>query len=506
MDARDSRGPSSTRSRGLFRQALGLGCLLAWTDITFFSRLVHFSTRNSISHLNSTYTFACCGIIAALVLCALPWNRILPALGIETPAALRLDSPKGLLRSRRVVVFAAGLLTVCTVTLLLVERRFFTQPWCSIASTIAGMAIGVLYLGWASALTDPHEDGRNLVLRIALAFCAGAALFVATLNLPDAGGILVVCALPAATAACLLAGRPFAGDPAYPEPESAPEHQHAPRAMPRVLQRALVSFALLGFAESLSRALFLEVDPLTDGGVAYRWLFLVSTVASALIIVFANTFGERSSTARTLNRVCLFAFVSLTVLAPLVHGGGLWGDLPAMVCFCLLYLFVWTSLAQTARAYRVDATRLFGFGLGATYAGCLAGTFLGSVLASYFAMGWRAECTIAFACTVVVLVALLFVADDRTLTALIDADGERPRGPRRFRLRIEEVAATYGLTAKETEVLTLAAKGRTTQRIREELGISTGTVNTHLMHIYKKLDVHDRQQMLDMLDGREEDA
>ena len=29
-----------------------------------------------------------------------------------------------------------------------------------------------------------------------------------------------------------------------------------------------------------------------------------------------------------------------------------------------------------------------------------------------------------------------------------------------------------------------------------------GTVNTHLAHIYKKLDVHDRQQMIDMLDAR----
>ena len=40
--------------------------------------------------------------------------------------------------------------------------------------------------------------------------------------------------------------------------------------------------------------------------------------------------------------------------------------------------------------------------------------------------------------------------------------------------------------------------------MREELGLSTGTVNTHLAHIYKKLDVHDRQQMLDLVEGKEE--
>lgn len=56
---------------------VGFGLLLAWTYVVFFSRLVHFSTRNSIEHLNSTYSFACCGIIAALVFYALPWDRLL---------------------------------------------------------------------------------------------------------------------------------------------------------------------------------------------------------------------------------------------------------------------------------------------------------------------------------------------------------------------------------------------------------------------------------------------
>ena len=69
-------------------------------------------------------------------------------------------------------------------------------------------------------------------------------------------------------------------------------------------------------------------------------------------------------------------------------------------------------------------------------------------------------------------------------------------------LRIRQVARDRGLTPKETEVFTLAAKGRTTQRICDELGISVGTANTHLAHVYKKLGVHDRQQMLDLLEGR----
>lgn len=495
-----SKASRSSYGSSVF-QVVGFGCLLAWTDVTFFSRLVHYSTRNDITHLNSTYAFACCGIIAALLFGALPWQRIARALGIDVPDQPRAFTPR---RLRVLSWSVACVLTLCTVTLLLVERRFFTQPWCSIASTVAGLAVGGLFLGWASVFTDSRDDGRTLVLRIAASFCAGAALFVAMLHLPDALAMFVVCVLPPVSVGCLCSSRPYAGDVCDESgrPASSDTLNVETRA---VIFRAFASFALLGFAESLVRAIFLDVDPVSNG-VTYRWLFLTATLLAAAAVVAANAFGVRTNTARTLNRVCLFVMVTLTMLAPIVYGCGMWSDLPAMVCFCLLYLFLWTSLAQTARAYRIAASRLFGYGLGAAYIGCLAGTFLGSVLMSFLAMGWRGTSTSAFISAVLVLVALLFVADDRTMTVLIDADDERPQAPRRFRLRIEDVAATYGLTAKETEVLTLAAKGRTNQRIREELGISAGTVNTHLMHIYKKLDVHDRQQMLDMLDGRDPDT
>ena len=47
----------------------------------------------------------------------------------------------------------------------------------------------------------------------------------------------------------------------------------------------------------------------------------------------------------------------------------------------------------------------------------------------------------------------------------------------------------------------LVAKGRSTPRIREELGLTAGTVNAHLSHLYRKLDVHDRQELIDLVAG-----
>jgi DNA-binding CsgD family transcriptional regulator len=48
------------------------------------------------------------------------------------------------------------------------------------------------------------------------------------------------------------------------------------------------------------------------------------------------------------------------------------------------------------------------------------------------------------------------------------------------------------LTARELEVLTLAAQGKTGRRIAEQLEISPATVKTHFEHIFSKLEVGDR--------------
>jgi DNA-binding CsgD family transcriptional regulator len=49
-----------------------------------------------------------------------------------------------------------------------------------------------------------------------------------------------------------------------------------------------------------------------------------------------------------------------------------------------------------------------------------------------------------------------------------------------------------GLTGRELCILRLLADGGTTQRIAHTLGISPRTVDTHLAHIYRKLDVDGR--------------
>ncbi len=53
---------------------------------------------------------------------------------------------------------------------------------------------------------------------------------------------------------------------------------------------------------------------------------------------------------------------------------------------------------------------------------------------------------------------------------------------------------TEHLSAREMEILALVAEGCPNKEIASRLFISSGTVRTHLMHIYEKLHVHCRTQ------------
>lgn len=74
----------------------------------------------------------------------------------------------------------------------------------------------------------------------------------------------------------------------------------------------------------------------------------------------------------------------------------------------------------------------------------------------------------------------------------------------RFRGRCEAIADRYLLSRRETEVLFILAKGHNAAYIQDKLCISRSTVKTHISHIYRKLDIHSQQELLNMIEETHE--
>ena len=498
------RGPVGA-ARPVLVQVVGLGCLQAWTFVTFMSGLVHYDvTRASgvFSHLNHAYLFWCAGVVAVSVLGSVPWEAVrmrvrLAAVALKPLFAAGPAVPDPALSSHRratraVDVIASISLVVFTCVLVLAEQRPPGRPWCWIAAFGSGMATGALFWSWATIYTSTM--GRYVGARYGAAFGFGALAYIVALSLPPAVGIALTALLPLAGLTCLRA---------CPFVNAEMESQRAMPAHSRtVFVRAIVAVGLVGFAESCVRTAF--QSPLTSAeSLAHGWVVAGSIAAATVLIAVTSKTRPGRDTVGRVNHVLMLAMAFLFLLTPALWGLGLAADVSTTVCYGLFYLFAWTALTQITGSYRLNVRISFCYGLGAASLGCLTGTLIGSVLVTYIELGYRLQIVLVLVCAALVFVSFLFVADDRTFVELFDADDENPSTPRRFQLRCERIAQLYGLTPKETEVMTLIAKGRSAQRIQEALEVSTSTVNTHVNHIYRKMGVHSRQEMLDLLEREE---
>lgn len=100
-------------------------------------------------------------------------------------------------------------------------------------------------------------------------------------------------------------------------------------------------------------------------------------------------------------------------------------------------------------------------------------------------------------------------ANTRSGSPALQTDAPRGRGRHNFegdfeltdRLskQAQVLREQYRLSARETEVMEYIARGYTVARTAEDLIVSENTIRTHSKRIYAKLNVHKKQELIDML-------
>jgi DNA-binding CsgD family transcriptional regulator len=75
-----------------------------------------------------------------------------------------------------------------------------------------------------------------------------------------------------------------------------------------------------------------------------------------------------------------------------------------------------------------------------------------------------------------------------------------------WREKLDVVTEQYELSPRQKEVMELLAKGRDAKYIMSHFYISRSTTKTHIYNLYKKLEVHSRQEMLDLVERTDIDT
>lgn len=163
-------------------------------------------------------------------------------------------------------------------------------------------------------------------------------------------------------------------------------------------------------------------------------------------------------------------------------------------------MFLWLALINVARhsdlaPWTVVCTGQLLYAvpdcLGRTLASALSLNSVGDVAAAALLLG--------------IVIAVAFCLPDRSPAAmnlLSDLNGTPEPSPAEsqdLEGRCQALGQARGLSKRETEILELLCKGRSRPYIAETLYLSENTVRTHSKHIYQKLDVHTRQELLDLV-------
>lgn len=167
------------------------------------------------------------------------------------------------------------------------------------------------------------------------------------------------------------------------------------------------------------------------------------------------------------------------------------GDTLDSLIQVLVYLFAIT-LAKQGKA---PVALCVGILEGAVQLGVLMGNLLGSASAATGAP-WAASTTGSLLICLVALAGILAplrepAEENSDLVGPDAIEGPLLRGCQCLQER-------FGLTDRETEIAFLLARGRSRPYIREKLFISKNTVATHIRHIYGKLGIHSKEELIDL--------
>lgn len=80
-----------------------------------------------------------------------------------------------------------------------------------------------------------------------------------------------------------------------------------------------------------------------------------------------------------------------------------------------------------------------------------------------------------------------------------------PASPAQVDVVCNQIIDEFALSEREGEILRLIARGNTASNIASELVISPHTVNTHIRHIYEKVNIHKRSELIEYINMRKSD-
>ena len=230
--------------------------------------------------------------------------------------------------------------------------------------------------------------------------------------------------------------------------------------------------------------------------LAYSRMGLVlyaAFLAGSLTLLLSDGFGRGASLNKSY-RLAVFVMMVGVLLVPwpLMQASILPGEAVVFAGGMGLQAVLVSLFLVLAELTGADCALSFSAGFTALFAGEFVGAVAGWAMGTY--LGDSAQYAAVVVAGAIMLIGYVFLFTERDFDALSQLVTESDA----IEVASGIIVERYGLSNRESEILAFALRGRTSERIAQELVISKSTVDTHLRRIYAKCGVHSRQELLDL--------
>ena len=404
----------------------------------------------------------------------------------------------------------------------------WTLPLVIAGGGFIGVGSAGFYMLWQRLFASQDSDAGNHDLILGTAYAS--VLYFALHLIPRAVTVYLIPLVitPFFALAISLKSREINFD--QPMFEDVPKKNRGVyRQAISTLARPALCVGSLGLCAGLIRALAID-DPAI--GSLVNALSMGASLVTAVAFMVLWQFKSVRLNVVSLFRIVFPVIITGFVLLPFL------GDVYARWLAAVLYaaysvtiMLMMIQCAQSSRDHGTNPVFVYGFFGGVVYALHDAG-FIGGTLAGQVAIpGLSSHAVVALGAGYLLGFVLLrpgrlhsalrgahrsvpdveLVSLGPTPDGFRKARGNRPTSSQTCRWRAclpdphlkqaARICQEFRLSAREAEVMEHIVRGKTVVRIAEELRSSRNTVRMHSKRIYAKLDIHKKQDLIDLVDS-----
>lgn len=364
----------------------------------------------------------------------------------------------------------------------------------------SGLGTGIMTALWGRLI--PRYDPSVVLAFITVALLASAVVTLGISVLPAVLGVLIMMIIPLG---CWVSFRQALGlsDGVRPSqdaqiqasrpsvPRAGGKDSEKPGGPAKIASMVLVFMGLvvvMGLSAGLLRSL-VATDVQSDQSAL---VFVVATVCAALMLLVSKV-PDGGASFSAFYRAIAFIAVAFIVLAfaiPQTPERASFTLAVHTVGFMYFYGLLWVFCAIYTQRNAEEA-RVFIGGFLANQLGQMGGFFAGGWLQTAF--GTQAVLSpvsnaMVYLLLFAVIVLLARLSTEAKVRPTMSSETSMAKA-------CEMATERFGLTPRESEILSYLIKGYDRSYIAQSLMVSPETVKTHTQHIYTKLDAHTRLEV-----------